>query len=158
MFLDLYLFNLLAIIHSSWFLFDQPNKHSKLNRPSIWCLPKVQVQFNENGIMSSCVRPLVKSSTSPVVLLHGFDRFIDVQNKPFVMAYNVAWCMFETLSIIQLLSRMEIHLSIAWRGWTRNLGYWHSWLGFLWFRFLLLLLFEFGLPTETDYTLKCFAF
>ncbi|KAB1206736.1 putative hydrolase YugF [Morella rubra] len=33
----------------------------------------VSVSFSENPIMSSCVRPLIRSKTSPVVLLHGFD-------------------------------------------------------------------------------------
>ncbi|XP_059445452.1 alpha/beta hydrolase domain-containing protein VTE7 isoform X3 [Corylus avellana] len=33
----------------------------------------VTVSFSEGCIMSSCVRPLTKSKTSPVVLLHGFD-------------------------------------------------------------------------------------
>ncbi|XP_050277418.1 uncharacterized protein LOC126718992 isoform X2 [Quercus robur] len=34
----------------------------------------VPVSFSDNSIMSSCVRPLIQSKTSPVVLLHGFDR------------------------------------------------------------------------------------
>lgn len=34
----------------------------------------MQVSFGENSVMSSCVKPLVRSETSPVVLLHGFDR------------------------------------------------------------------------------------
>ncbi|XP_030956686.1 uncharacterized protein LOC115978911 isoform X3 [Quercus lobata] len=33
----------------------------------------VPVSFADNSIMSSCVRPLIQSKTSPVVLLHGFD-------------------------------------------------------------------------------------
>lgn len=33
----------------------------------------VPVSFTESCIMSSCVRPLTRSKTSPVVLLHGFD-------------------------------------------------------------------------------------
>ncbi|XP_030956744.1 uncharacterized protein LOC115978952 isoform X3 [Quercus lobata] len=33
----------------------------------------VPVGFSDNSIMSSCVRPLIQSKTSPVVLLHGFD-------------------------------------------------------------------------------------
>ncbi|XP_041013004.1 uncharacterized hydrolase YugF isoform X3 [Juglans microcarpa x Juglans regia] len=33
----------------------------------------VSVSFSDNCIMSSCVRPLIRSKTSPVVLLHGFD-------------------------------------------------------------------------------------
>ncbi|XP_075657779.1 alpha/beta hydrolase domain-containing protein VTE7 isoform X2 [Castanea sativa] len=33
----------------------------------------VPVSFSDNSIMSSCVRPLIQSKTSPVVLLHGFD-------------------------------------------------------------------------------------
>ncbi|KAE8023145.1 hypothetical protein FH972_008884 [Carpinus fangiana] len=33
----------------------------------------VTVSFSESSIMSSCVRPLTRSKTSPVVLLHGFD-------------------------------------------------------------------------------------
>ncbi|KAH7516080.1 hypothetical protein FEM48_Zijuj10G0096700 [Ziziphus jujuba var. spinosa] len=33
----------------------------------------VPVKFTENSIMTSCVRPLIKCKTSPVVLLHGFD-------------------------------------------------------------------------------------
>ncbi|KAK9277435.1 hypothetical protein L1049_006978 [Liquidambar formosana] len=33
----------------------------------------VQVSFSESCIMSSCVKPLIQSNTSPVVLLHGFD-------------------------------------------------------------------------------------
>ncbi|KAL0003713.1 hypothetical protein SO802_011274, partial [Lithocarpus litseifolius] len=35
---------------------------------------RVPVSFLDNSIMSSCVRPLIQSKTSPVVLLHGFDR------------------------------------------------------------------------------------
>ncbi|KAF8399588.1 hypothetical protein HHK36_015456 [Tetracentron sinense] len=33
----------------------------------------VQIGFSESCIMSSCVKPLIKSETNPVVLLHGFD-------------------------------------------------------------------------------------
>ncbi|CAN7040792.1 unnamed protein product [Brassica oleracea var. botrytis] len=33
----------------------------------------VQVSFSEDRIMSSCVTPLMRKETSPVVLLHGFD-------------------------------------------------------------------------------------
>ncbi|KAK6931341.1 Alpha/beta hydrolase fold-1 [Dillenia turbinata] len=33
----------------------------------------VQVNFSENHIMSSCIRPSVQNKSSPVVLLHGFD-------------------------------------------------------------------------------------
>ncbi|XP_045816789.1 uncharacterized hydrolase YugF-like isoform X1 [Trifolium pratense] len=33
----------------------------------------VPVSFAENAIMSSCVKPLVKSNEPPIVLLHGFD-------------------------------------------------------------------------------------
>ncbi|KAK4598765.1 hypothetical protein RGQ29_015995 [Quercus rubra] len=33
----------------------------------------VPVSFSDNSIMNSCVRPLIQSKTSPVVLLHGFD-------------------------------------------------------------------------------------
>lgn len=36
----------------------------------------MQVSFSENCIMSSCVKPLVKGEANPVVLLHGFDRFL----------------------------------------------------------------------------------
>lgn len=37
--------------------------------------------------------------------------------------------------VIQLLFRMEICTTIAWGIWYWDLGHWHSWLGFLWFRF-----------------------
>ncbi|GAB4829050.1 Alpha/beta hydrolase domain-containing protein vte7, variant 3 [Ancistrocladus abbreviatus] len=33
----------------------------------------VQVNFSENCIMSSCVRPSMQGTANPVVLLHGFD-------------------------------------------------------------------------------------
>ncbi|KAK6242647.1 Alpha/beta hydrolase fold-1 - like 10 [Theobroma cacao] len=33
----------------------------------------VKVSFSESTIMSSCVKPLVQSEQSPLVLLHGFD-------------------------------------------------------------------------------------
>ncbi|KAF7124594.1 hypothetical protein RHSIM_Rhsim12G0136000 [Rhododendron simsii] len=33
----------------------------------------VQVSFSEGSIMSSCVKPLLQTNTTPVVLLHGFD-------------------------------------------------------------------------------------
>ncbi|BAT99127.1 hypothetical protein LR48_Vigan09g176100 [Vigna angularis] len=33
----------------------------------------VPVRFSENPIMSSCVKPMVQSKETPVVLLHGFD-------------------------------------------------------------------------------------
>ncbi|XWS64186.1 hypothetical protein CRYUN_Cryun06bG0164800 [Craigia yunnanensis] len=33
----------------------------------------INVNFSENSIMSSCVKPLVQSKQNPVVLLHGFD-------------------------------------------------------------------------------------
>ncbi|XP_059445451.1 alpha/beta hydrolase domain-containing protein VTE7 isoform X2 [Corylus avellana] len=36
-------------------------------------IERLPVSFSEGCIMSSCVRPLTKSKTSPVVLLHGFD-------------------------------------------------------------------------------------
>ncbi|KAF8408202.1 hypothetical protein HHK36_007345 [Tetracentron sinense] len=32
-----------------------------------------QISFSEKCIMSSCVKPLIRSETNPVVLLHGFD-------------------------------------------------------------------------------------
>ncbi|KAG2376932.1 uncharacterized protein HKW66_Vig0175050 [Vigna angularis] len=32
-----------------------------------------RVRFSENPIMSSCVKPMVQSKETPVVLLHGFD-------------------------------------------------------------------------------------
>ncbi|CAL0308073.1 unnamed protein product [Lupinus luteus] len=35
----------------------------------------VPVRFSENPIMSSCVKPLMQGKESPVVLLHGFDRY-----------------------------------------------------------------------------------
>lgn len=41
--------------------------------------------------------------------------------------------------IIQLMFRVEIHISVAWGSWFWDMGHWHSWLGFLWFRFVLLL-------------------
>ncbi|KAE9595663.1 putative 2-hydroxy-6-oxonona-2,4-dienedioate hydrolase [Lupinus albus] len=34
-----------------------------------------QVRFTENLIMSSCVKPLMQRKETPLVLLHGFDRF-----------------------------------------------------------------------------------
>jgi len=37
--------------------------------------------------------------------------------------------------VIQLLFRMEICITIAWGIWYWDLDHWHSWLGFLWFRF-----------------------
>ncbi|XP_050117262.1 uncharacterized protein LOC126594997 [Malus sylvestris] len=36
-------------------------------------IERLPVSFGENSVMSSCVKPLVQSETSPVVLLHGFD-------------------------------------------------------------------------------------
>ncbi|PON64669.1 Alpha/beta hydrolase fold [Trema orientale] len=36
-------------------------------------IERLPVRFKEDCIMSSCVKPLVQSNTSPVVLLHGFD-------------------------------------------------------------------------------------
>ncbi|XP_043810220.1 uncharacterized protein LOC110624949 isoform X4 [Manihot esculenta] len=36
-------------------------------------IERLPVSFSERCIMSSCVKPLVQSKTSPVVLLHGFD-------------------------------------------------------------------------------------
>ncbi|VVA39259.1 PREDICTED: alpha/beta [Prunus dulcis] len=36
-------------------------------------IERLPVSFGENCVMSSCVKPLVQSNTSPVVLLHGFD-------------------------------------------------------------------------------------
>ncbi|XP_057482103.1 alpha/beta hydrolase domain-containing protein VTE7 isoform X2 [Actinidia eriantha] len=33
----------------------------------------VQVSFLEGSIMSSCVKPMLQTNTSPVILLHGFD-------------------------------------------------------------------------------------
>ncbi|KAJ0095818.1 hypothetical protein Patl1_16674 [Pistacia atlantica] len=33
----------------------------------------VQVSFSESSIMSSLVKPMIQSTTNPVVLLHGFD-------------------------------------------------------------------------------------
>lgn len=39
---------------------------------SVWTM---QVSFSESSILSSLVKPLVQSTTNPVVLLHGFDRF-----------------------------------------------------------------------------------
>ncbi|EFH66282.1 F16A14.4 [Arabidopsis lyrata subsp. lyrata] len=35
----------------------------------------VSVSFREDSIMSSCVTPLIRNETTPVVLLHGFDRY-----------------------------------------------------------------------------------
>ncbi|PRQ40660.1 putative 2-hydroxy-6-oxonona-2,4-dienedioate hydrolase [Rosa chinensis] len=36
-------------------------------------IERLPVSFGENCVMSSCVKPLVRSEKSPVVLLHGFD-------------------------------------------------------------------------------------
>ncbi|XP_030514702.1 uncharacterized hydrolase YugF isoform X2 [Rhodamnia argentea] len=36
-------------------------------------IERLPVNFSDNCIMSSCVKPLVKGETNPVVLLHGFD-------------------------------------------------------------------------------------
>ncbi|CAB4264777.1 unnamed protein product [Prunus armeniaca] len=36
-------------------------------------IERLPVSFGENCVMSSCVKPLVQSNASPVVLLHGFD-------------------------------------------------------------------------------------
>lgn len=47
-----------------------------------------------------------------------------------------AFLWISLVLIIQLLFRMEILLSIAWGSWPWDLGCWHSWLGFLWFRFV----------------------
>ncbi|KAJ0256943.1 Alpha/beta-Hydrolases superfamily protein [Hirschfeldia incana] len=46
---------------------DRPMLASRIER-----LP-VQVSFSEDRIMSSCVTPMVRKETCPVVLLHGFD-------------------------------------------------------------------------------------
>ena len=46
---------------------------------------KMHVSLKEDCIMSSCVRPLVESKTSPVVLLHGFDRSLYIQKYTVVL-------------------------------------------------------------------------
>ena len=48
-------------------------------------------------------------------------------------------CLWSSLLylIIQLLFRMEVHVSVAWGGWFWDLGCGHTWLGFFWFRFVL---------------------
>jgi hypothetical protein len=35
-----------------------------------------QIDSDKGTIMSSCVKPLCRSSSEPVVLLHGFDRYL----------------------------------------------------------------------------------
>ncbi|KAF6137437.1 hypothetical protein GIB67_009913 [Kingdonia uniflora] len=35
---------------------------------------EILISVSESSIMSSCVKPLMQSDTTPVVLLHGFDR------------------------------------------------------------------------------------
>lgn len=42
----------------------------------IWLACVHQTEFSEGCIMSSCVKPRIKSETNPVVLLHSFDRFV----------------------------------------------------------------------------------
>uniref|UniRef100_A0A6N2L210 Serine aminopeptidase S33 domain-containing protein n=1 Tax=Salix viminalis TaxID=40686 RepID=A0A6N2L210_SALVM len=37
-------------------------------------IERLPVGFADRSIMSSCVKPLIQSERSPVVLLHGFDR------------------------------------------------------------------------------------
>lgn len=55
----------------------------------------------------------------------------------YILCSSWSWILY--CLIIQFMFRMEIWISIAWRIWFRDLGYRHSWLGFLWFRFVLLL-------------------
>jgi len=54
----------------------------------------LQIGSSESCIMSSCVKPLIQSETSPVVLLHCFDRF-EITCK-LCHGYNV----FHLLSLI----------------------------------------------------------
>jgi len=90
--------------------------------------------------MSSCVKPLVQNKEPPIVLLHGFDRcskFARDKISFYILCSSWSWIFY--CLITQFMFRMEIWISIAWRIWFRDLGYRHSWLGFLWFRFVLLL-------------------
>ncbi|KAF6143304.1 hypothetical protein GIB67_039087 [Kingdonia uniflora] len=45
-----------------------------LRLAKIMCLGPLQISVLESFIMSSCVKPLMQSDTTPVVFLHGFDR------------------------------------------------------------------------------------
>lgn len=35
-----------------------------------------QTEVSESCIMSSCVKPQIRSEINPIVLLHSFDRFV----------------------------------------------------------------------------------
>ena len=99
-----------------------------------------QVSFLEGSIMSSCVKPMLQTNTSPVVLLHGFDRSALCErytNLLIKINYFLCFCS-SLLLILQFLFRVEIHTSTAWGGWFGDLGNGHSRVGILWFRFALL--------------------
>jgi len=108
---------------------------------SIW---HNQVRFSEDPIMSSCVKPMMQNKENPVVLLHGFDRCSKQVTECVHFYAQVTFGFHFTLLIVQLMFRMEIHISVAWGSWLWDMGSWHSWLGFLWSRFAFLLLLCYG--------------
>lgn len=88
--------------------------------------------------MSSCVKPAKKSEKNPVVLLHCFDRFV-IQVTLIIIFFLLLctisiWIICDVcfLPCTQFLFGMELCISSAWRGWSRNVGCWCSWMGLFW--------------------------
>jgi hypothetical protein len=60
------------------------------------------------------------------------------------------------LLIVQFMLRMEVHISIARRSWSWDMGFWHSWLGFLWSRFVSLLFLCYFIPFSLHFNHAAF--
>ena len=80
--------------------------------------------------MSSCVKPVIRNNSNPVVLLHCFDRFVVFESHT-----NTPWFLFAAKlgsfhCITQFLFRMEMHISLAGGGRFGGLGCGCSWMGF----------------------------
>lgn len=67
----------------------------------------MQVSFGEICVMSSCVKPLVQSNTSPVVLLHGFDRSFRKILFFFFGFLLLNICVFEVHCLLLFSSCLE---------------------------------------------------
>ncbi|KAJ0038588.1 hypothetical protein Pint_23492 [Pistacia integerrima] len=102
----------------------------------------VQVSFSESSIMSSLVKPMIQSTTNPVVLLHGFDssclewRYtyplleeagletwaIDILGWGFsdlVLLFSSFLCLLERIPSCDVTSKRE-HFYQLWKSYIRR--------------------------------------
>jgi len=108
---------------------------------SIWFIPYDSIRLGSQKIPSWVVvwshwcRPR-KPQLFFYMVLTGPQN---MQDTNLVYTFYAQVILESHCIVFQLMSRMEICITIAWGIWYWDMGHWHSWLGFLWFRFVLLL-------------------